>query len=56
MNNTIDKIFHHFAFTFFWTLLLLVIITTAMRFNQCDNNQIKNCLDKGYSIKTCKGL
>jgi hypothetical protein len=54
--NTTDKIFHHFAFTFFWSLVVLVIITTGMRIIQWDTQSIKTCMDKGYSEIQCKGL
>ena len=53
MKTTLDKIFHHFAFTFFWSLVILVIITSIMRVSQWNDQQIKTCLDRGYNINQC---
>jgi len=54
MQNTIDKIFHHIAFTLFWSLLIAVIITSIMRINQWNDGQIQLCVDRGYSYERCK--
>ena len=56
MAEVIDKIFHHFAFTFFWVLVIAVIITTWMRIDQFDEELLKDCIDKGYTYNQCKGL
>lgn len=56
METTIDKIFHHFAFTIFWVLVIAILITTLMRVIQWDNQSIKECIDRGYSEAICRGL
>ena len=50
-----EKIFHHFAFTFFWLGILGVIISTTMLIFQWNSQSLNTCLEKGYSQEQCKG-
>lgn len=52
----INKIYHHIAFTLFWGLVIAVIITSIMRWGQWDNQVIADCIDRGFSEDTCRGI
>lgn len=54
--ETIGKIFHHVAFTLFWGLTITLLILIILQIIQWDNQNIRTCLDRGYSEATCRGL
>jgi len=51
-----NKILHHIAFTLFWTLIVALVVFLYWGFFENEKQQIQECMERGFSEKTCLGL
>jgi len=51
--QTLDKIFHHVAFTTFWFLVIALLGIWMWYLSIGEKQDLKACMDKGHSYEQC---